>query len=304
MISKDKAKCYIYTRVSTAIQVDGYSLDAQRETMRKYADFQNMEIVREYSDEGHSGTVIWKRAGYVRNKGYDHNVEKQNGILGIEFYSDKDWDKYGDNIALAEVDSDEWRRWIAENWDEELFRRRMNYTLPNYEKEDNIIWFADLDLRFDLYDYEKKVDRYWKQQTLFYLNCYDKGEMTFTDCVKMIKSLSRNGEEKYEEHMQDFGEVLLHIYVSDEISNPLYELLLKNEDELLIEIYSKAIELMWKYGTEEVVNVVDVTILERLSDDINVWNRLGKYISEEFKEYINHDLLKTNIAMCGVRPME
>ena len=41
MISKDKAKCYIYTRVSTAIQVDGYSLDAQRETMRKYADFQN-----------------------------------------------------------------------------------------------------------------------------------------------------------------------------------------------------------------------------------------------------------------------
>lgn len=39
MISKDKVKCYIYTRVSTAIQVDGYSLDAQRETMRKYADF-------------------------------------------------------------------------------------------------------------------------------------------------------------------------------------------------------------------------------------------------------------------------
>ena len=36
----DKIKCYIYTRVSTALQVDGYSLDAQRETMRKYADFQ------------------------------------------------------------------------------------------------------------------------------------------------------------------------------------------------------------------------------------------------------------------------
>ena len=54
----DKIKWYIYTRVSTALQVDGYSLDAQRETMRKYADFQNMEIVREYSDEGHSGKNI------------------------------------------------------------------------------------------------------------------------------------------------------------------------------------------------------------------------------------------------------
>ena len=62
----DKIKCYIYTRVSTAIQVDGYSLDAQRETMRKYADFQNMEIVREYSDEGHSGKNIRGRQEFVR----------------------------------------------------------------------------------------------------------------------------------------------------------------------------------------------------------------------------------------------
>ena len=66
IISKDKAKCYIYTRVSTALQVDGYSLDAQRETMRKYADFQNMEIVREYSDGGHSGKNIRGRQEFVR----------------------------------------------------------------------------------------------------------------------------------------------------------------------------------------------------------------------------------------------
>ena len=65
-MNRDKIKCYIYTRVSTALQVDGYSLDAQRETMRKYADFQNMEIVREYSDEGHSGKNIRGRQEYVR----------------------------------------------------------------------------------------------------------------------------------------------------------------------------------------------------------------------------------------------
>jgi site-specific DNA recombinase len=46
--------------------VDGYSLDAQRETMRKYANFQNMEIVREYSDEGHSGKNIRGRQEFVR----------------------------------------------------------------------------------------------------------------------------------------------------------------------------------------------------------------------------------------------
>ena len=47
---KKKTKCYIYTRVSTAIQVDGYSLDAQKDKLRKYAEFQDMEIVGEYSE--------------------------------------------------------------------------------------------------------------------------------------------------------------------------------------------------------------------------------------------------------------
>lgn len=43
-------KCYIYTRVSTSMQVDGYSLDAQRERLRKYAEFQEMPVAGEYSE--------------------------------------------------------------------------------------------------------------------------------------------------------------------------------------------------------------------------------------------------------------
>ena len=83
-----------------------------------------------------------------------------------------------------------------------------------------------------------------------------------------------------------------------------FELLKNQENEELIKIYSKVIELMWKYGDEAVVNVVDVTILEKLSDDINVWNRFGKYITNDFKEYINKDLIRSNIAMCHVAPIE
>ena len=33
---KEKTKVYIYTRVSTAVQVDGYSLDAQKSRMKAY----------------------------------------------------------------------------------------------------------------------------------------------------------------------------------------------------------------------------------------------------------------------------
>ena len=61
-----KIKCDIYTRVSTTMQVDGYSLDAQKEKLKRYAEFQNMEIVNEYSDEGKSGKSVEGRAEFQR----------------------------------------------------------------------------------------------------------------------------------------------------------------------------------------------------------------------------------------------
>ena len=61
-----KPKCYIYIRVSTEMQVDGYSLDAQRERLIKFADYQGMEIVREYCDAGKSGKSIIGRPDFTR----------------------------------------------------------------------------------------------------------------------------------------------------------------------------------------------------------------------------------------------
>ena len=53
-----KKNCYIYTRVSTSMQVDGFSLDAQKEKLRRYAEFQEFMVAGEYSDEGKSGKNI------------------------------------------------------------------------------------------------------------------------------------------------------------------------------------------------------------------------------------------------------
>lgn len=46
---------YIYTRVSTVIQVDGFSLDAQEQEIRAFAQMRGINIVGKYSDEGKSG---------------------------------------------------------------------------------------------------------------------------------------------------------------------------------------------------------------------------------------------------------
>ena len=106
------------------------------------------------------------------------------------------------------------------------------------------------------------------------------------------------------QHYEDFGELLGHIFFYDEISIPLFDLLQKNDANFKISTYCQFVEEMWRNGTDDVVNIVDVTIAEGLSDDETVWKRFGKNISNEFKAYINDDLLKGNILMCGVAKLD
>ncbi len=58
-------KCYIYLRVSTAMQVDGYSLEAQKSRLVKYAEGMDMLIAGEYSDAGKSGKSVEGRPEFV-----------------------------------------------------------------------------------------------------------------------------------------------------------------------------------------------------------------------------------------------
>ena len=48
------------------MQVDGYSLDAQKDKILKYADYQDLKVVGEYSDEGKSGKNLEGRPDFVR----------------------------------------------------------------------------------------------------------------------------------------------------------------------------------------------------------------------------------------------
>ena len=51
LLKTKQRKCYLYTRVSTSMQVEGYSLDAQKDKLRKYAAYEEMVVAGEYSDE-------------------------------------------------------------------------------------------------------------------------------------------------------------------------------------------------------------------------------------------------------------
>ena len=63
-MSKEKTKVYLYTRVSTAMQIDGYSLDAQKSRMKAFCEFNDYEIAGEYEDAGKSGKSIEGRTSF------------------------------------------------------------------------------------------------------------------------------------------------------------------------------------------------------------------------------------------------
>lgn len=57
-------KCYIYTRVSTTAQTEGYSLDAQEESLKAYAEYRELQIAGSYCDAGKSGKNIKGRPAF------------------------------------------------------------------------------------------------------------------------------------------------------------------------------------------------------------------------------------------------
>ena len=65
-MDRGKTKVYLYTRVSTAMQTDGYSLDAQKARMKAFAEYNGYEVAGEYEDAGKSGKSIEGRAEFSR----------------------------------------------------------------------------------------------------------------------------------------------------------------------------------------------------------------------------------------------
>ncbi len=91
---KRRTKCYIYTRVSTAIQVDGYSLDAQNDKLRKYAEYEDIIVAAEYSDEGFSGKNIQGRLEFQRMLN-----DIQEGKDGVSYVLVFKLSRFGRNAA-------------------------------------------------------------------------------------------------------------------------------------------------------------------------------------------------------------
>ena len=65
-MNREGKKCVLYPRVSTEMQVDGYSLEGQKNSLKRFADREEMEIVDIYEDAGKSGKSIEGRPAFKK----------------------------------------------------------------------------------------------------------------------------------------------------------------------------------------------------------------------------------------------
>lgn len=117
-------------------------------------DFNCILIVADVVKE--NGKVFWKRLGIVNNTRESAWPSAEYGIRHYVNFTDEEWDLYGD-IVFEPEDSPKYKEWISANWSEELYRRRINYTYPFLQNEENITWFADCSFEFDSEEYEAVV---------------------------------------------------------------------------------------------------------------------------------------------------
>ena len=65
-MNREGKKCFIYSRVSTEMQVEGYSLEAQKNCLTKFVEREEMQIVNYYEDAGKSGKSIEGRPAFKK----------------------------------------------------------------------------------------------------------------------------------------------------------------------------------------------------------------------------------------------
>lgn len=91
---RGRIKVYTYTRVSTAMQTDGYSLDAQKSRMKAFADYNDYEIVGTYEDAGKFGKSIEGRLEFNRMM-----EDIKSGKDGVSFVLVFKLSRFGRNAA-------------------------------------------------------------------------------------------------------------------------------------------------------------------------------------------------------------
>lgn len=92
-MNREGKRCVLYPRVSTEMQVDGYSLEGQKNTLKRFAEREDMVVVDIYEDAGKSGKSIEGRPAFQKM------LEDIGNGLNIDYVLVYKLSRFGRNAA-------------------------------------------------------------------------------------------------------------------------------------------------------------------------------------------------------------
>ena len=121
--------------------------------------------------------------------------------------------------------------------------------------------------------------------------------MNIVEMANYITNIFPENKQYYKEHIGDYGTVLAHVFAIETINIPMEKDFKVDSESETFRKYCSLIQSLWKNGDDDVRNVIDVTILESISDHERMWKVFSRHISQEFIDYINDEVLTENILM-------
>ena len=127
--------------------------------------------------------------------------------------------------------------------------------------------------------------------------------MNIVEMANYITNIFPENKQYYKEHIGDYETVLAHVFAIETIDIPMENEFKAHAESDRFRTYCTLIQSLWENGDDEVRNVIDVTILESISDHEQMWKSFGRHISQEFIDYINDEVLGENILMGNIPPL-
>lgn len=125
-------------------------------------EFSDTVIVAEISKT--EAMVFWHRIGIIDQSAWSFDDERKSGVLLIDKYSDQDWEQFGNTFVFEDINSEVFKKYVSEHWEEELYRRRINYTYSFYQNDKNVKWLLQKQLVFERKKYEGIIDHSYEFQ--------------------------------------------------------------------------------------------------------------------------------------------
>lgn len=146
--------------------------------------------------------------------------------------------------------------------------------------------------------------------------------MNEAECAKAMAAAVPDGKRLLEAHLQKWREwyehhpveprhwkmnpgqdvqLMLHLFAGDVFTPCLLNCLKSGMNAAPC---LRLLERMWLEGDEYVRNVLEVTILERLSDEEEPWQSMGRQVSPAFRDIVNRVIMPGNGMFAHVKPLK